>query len=63
MPANFGRKSGNVRVWIKTRSAPALLKAIEHKKKEGETIPQVVTRLILLAISQLDRTDRRKSHS
>jgi hypothetical protein len=63
MRASIGRKAGNDRVWIKARSAPTLLKAIERQKKEGETIPEVVTRLISLAISQSDRIERRKRFS
>jgi len=63
MRASIGRKAGNDRVWIKARFAPTLLKAIERRKRQGETIPQVVTRLISLAISQSDQIERRKSLS
>jgi hypothetical protein len=46
------------KVWIKAGYSPALLKAIQHYRKEGEKIQETVSRLISQAVSQLNQTKR-----
>jgi hypothetical protein len=58
MSATLGRKAKKDRVWIKAGYAPALLKAIQHYRKEGEKIQETVSRLISQAVSQLNQTKR-----
>jgi len=51
-------RSKKGRVWIKAGCSSALLKAIQRQKKEGEKIPETVSRLISQSLSQLNRTKR-----
>jgi hypothetical protein len=60
MSATLGRKAKKDRVWIKAGYAPALLEALQTKKKKWETIPKVIARLLTLASAQSDRANRRK---
>jgi hypothetical protein len=63
MSTNLGGNATKDRVWIKASYPPALLKAIQSQKKEGETIPQAVARFISVALAQSDRFNRRKKLS
>lgn len=59
MSVNSVRKARKDRVLIKAGYAPALLKAIQSQKKEWETVPEVIGRLLSLALAKSVRVNRK----
>lgn len=63
MAGNLDPKAKNDRVWIEASYDPALLKAIQRRKKQMETVPQALARFITLALAKSDRVKRSKRFS